>query len=50
MASTARVRMKRRVTPNAAAQALNLPEEAGEVRQLSGSKRGEGPRVAEEGA
>lgn len=31
MASTARVRMKRRVTPNTAAQALNLP--AGRCRR-----------------
>lgn len=51
MASTARVRMKRRVTSNTAAQALNLPgQEVQKVCQPLGPKWEEGSRVVGEGA
>lgn len=52
MASTARVRMKRRVTPNAAAQALNLPEERGtyvSLQAASGERVQGWPRRVLEG-
>lgn len=52
MASTARVRMKRRVTANAAAQALNLPEERGtyvSLQAASGERVQGWPRRVLEG-
>lgn len=43
MASTAKVRMKRRVTPNTAAQALNLP--TGRCRRSVSLRGPNGKRV-----